>query len=343
MQNHFNYNIQLDDIMQLVNYQNQPLANVTNANKIEKKLPPLRQRVKENSRLLPQRAIDIMTEWYDKHYEHPYPTYREFELLAERGLITVNQVKQWFVNVRRRTQNAFRKKRDSDKQKKQNIPVNYSISELSQPTTPSQDLNVQYEIQKDIQAQIRNYQDSLLNKSNDTNINHYKPQPQALNESTYTPNSSTTAEQFNESYSNPNTASNESISYESTSSNESPSIASAQSVQYPANCNYYGYYPFYYNNSPLNNYYNQSYRPVASYSSYQSTPSSNSSNYSSSYETSPTYNYSNYNSSVEVKIEPTCSTPVSANTNLANTNSYYSNYYYNGSNSYNNCNISQSY
>ena len=292
MQNHFNYNNQLDDIMQLVNYQNQPLANVTNANKIEKKLPPLRQRVKENSRLLPQRAIDIMTEWYDKHYEHPYPSYREFELLAERGLITVNQVKQWFVNVRRRTQNAFRKKRDSDKQKKQNIPVNYSISELSQPTTPSLDLNVQYEIQKDIQAQIRNYQDSLLDKSNDNSINHFKPQPLVLNESKYIPNSSSTPEQFNESYSNANTASNESISYESTSSTESPTTASTQSVQYPANCNYYGYYPFYYNNSPLNNYYSQSYRPVASYSSYQSTPSSTSSNYSSSYEASPTYSKS---------------------------------------------------
>lgn len=80
---------------------------------IEKKLPQSRQRVKENSRLLPQQAIDTMTEWYDRHYSNPYPTYRDCEQLAQRSSITINQVKQWFVNVRRRTQNEFRKTRDT--------------------------------------------------------------------------------------------------------------------------------------------------------------------------------------------------------------------------------------
>jgi hypothetical protein len=83
----------------------------------DKKLPLTRQRIKSNSRLLPQNAINIMTAWYDKHYANPYPTYREFEQLAIAGSITVNQVKQWFVNVRRRTHNQFRKKRDSIKKR----------------------------------------------------------------------------------------------------------------------------------------------------------------------------------------------------------------------------------
>jgi hypothetical protein len=72
---------------------------------------PLRNRVKENSRLLPQYAIDIMTKWYEDHYTNPYPTYRECEILAEAGMVSINQVKQWFVNVRRRSQNEFRRKR----------------------------------------------------------------------------------------------------------------------------------------------------------------------------------------------------------------------------------------
>lgn len=90
-------------------------SNVIYASSIDKskKLPQVRQRVKENSRLLPTHAVDIMTEWYDRHYSNPYPTYRDCEMLAQQGNITINQVKQWFVNVRRRTQNQFRKTRDT--------------------------------------------------------------------------------------------------------------------------------------------------------------------------------------------------------------------------------------
>jgi hypothetical protein len=52
-----------------------------------------------------------MTKWYDEHYTNPYPTYRDCEMLAEAGMVSINQVKQWFVNIRRRTQNEFRRKR----------------------------------------------------------------------------------------------------------------------------------------------------------------------------------------------------------------------------------------
>jgi hypothetical protein len=74
-------------------------------------MPAPRNRVKEKSRLLPQTSIDIMKRWYDEHYSNPYPTYRDCEMLAEAGNITVNQVKQWFVNVRRRSHNEFRRRR----------------------------------------------------------------------------------------------------------------------------------------------------------------------------------------------------------------------------------------
>lgn len=92
-----------------------------------KKLPQLRQRVKENSRLLPTQAVDIMTEWYDRHYANPYPTYRDCEMLATKGNISINQVKQWFVNVRRRTQNQFRKTRDTRCTKRKNQTENTNI------------------------------------------------------------------------------------------------------------------------------------------------------------------------------------------------------------------------
>ncbi len=76
-----------------------------------KNLPKLRNRNKPNARALPEKAVEIMTAWYDQHYIDPYPSYRDYEQMAKHGNITIAQVKQWFINVRRRTHNQFRKKR----------------------------------------------------------------------------------------------------------------------------------------------------------------------------------------------------------------------------------------
>lgn len=76
---------------------------------MEKKLPKSRQRIKQNSRILPTEAIEIMTRWYENHYTDPYPSFRDYEYMSKNGNITVNQAKQWFVNVRRRTKNQFRR------------------------------------------------------------------------------------------------------------------------------------------------------------------------------------------------------------------------------------------
>jgi hypothetical protein len=111
----------------------------------KRKLPIIRQRVKESSRLLPQYAIDIMTSWYDLHYSNPYPTFRECEQLAQTGGITTNQVKQWFVNVRRRTHNQFRKRRETKQQKhQQSIDIDEITSSVvinTQFTTNENDNN----------------------------------------------------------------------------------------------------------------------------------------------------------------------------------------------------------
>ena len=52
-----------------------------------------------------------MITWYERNYTNPYPEYRDLELMAKSGSITIPQVKQWFVNIRRRTANEFRKTR----------------------------------------------------------------------------------------------------------------------------------------------------------------------------------------------------------------------------------------
>ena len=51
-------------------------------------------------------AVRIMTAWYDQHMEHPYPSYAACEVMANSGKITVEQVKKWFANRRRRENNT---------------------------------------------------------------------------------------------------------------------------------------------------------------------------------------------------------------------------------------------
>lgn len=102
-----NNSIRINIEQQLHQHQQQQQQPKSTANK----MPLKRQRLKENSRLLPDHAIQVMNDWYNKHYENPYPSYREFEKMAREGSISVLQVKQWFVNIRRRTKNEYRKRR----------------------------------------------------------------------------------------------------------------------------------------------------------------------------------------------------------------------------------------
>ena len=128
-------------------------------------MPIIRQRNKQTSRLLPKQAVELMTQWYDRNYTDPYPTFRDCEILASNGNITIEQVKQWFVNVRRRTQNQFRKQRTSynskrkltesceneqeiepgevlrPKANKQKIEINQDINQLSSYPTSNYSTN----------------------------------------------------------------------------------------------------------------------------------------------------------------------------------------------------------
>ena len=55
---------------------------------------------------LPDRSVDIMSEWFLEHINNPYPTMSEKEKLAQMGGITIKQVNAWFSNRRNRSQNT---------------------------------------------------------------------------------------------------------------------------------------------------------------------------------------------------------------------------------------------
>ena len=51
-------------------------------------------------------ALRIMTNWYDRNCEHPYPSYDTADVIAKAGNISVDQVKKWFSNRRLRLGNT---------------------------------------------------------------------------------------------------------------------------------------------------------------------------------------------------------------------------------------------
>jgi hypothetical protein len=55
---------------------------------------------------LPDRAVEILNEWFDEHIQNPYPSLDDKERLAKAGGINVKQVNAWFSNRRNRSQNT---------------------------------------------------------------------------------------------------------------------------------------------------------------------------------------------------------------------------------------------
>ena len=51
-------------------------------------------------------AVRIMQKWYSSNEEHPYPSYETAEVMATAGGLTVEQVKKWFANKRKRLGNT---------------------------------------------------------------------------------------------------------------------------------------------------------------------------------------------------------------------------------------------
>jgi hypothetical protein len=51
-------------------------------------------------------AVRIMTNWYERNIEHPYPSYETAEVMANAGNVSVEQVKKWFANRRLRFNNT---------------------------------------------------------------------------------------------------------------------------------------------------------------------------------------------------------------------------------------------
>ncbi|KAK3606564.1 hypothetical protein CHS0354_041527, partial [Potamilus streckersoni] len=62
-------------------------------------------------------AREILTTWFKKNKEHPYPAKIDMTLMAMRARITLKQVKTWFANARRRQKGRKQNATNGERQK----------------------------------------------------------------------------------------------------------------------------------------------------------------------------------------------------------------------------------
>ena len=66
----------------------------------------VRRRIRRRAVKLAEVAVRILTSWYERNIEHPYPSHDTTQILATSGNITVEQVQKWFSNRRMRDRNT---------------------------------------------------------------------------------------------------------------------------------------------------------------------------------------------------------------------------------------------
>ena len=113
--------LKINEIEQQV--QSSPIESDNQNNKVNKKTRANRKQ------LLSEEAVNLMNEWFEDHFNNPYPQPEEKERLACQGGITVKQVTAWFSNRRNRSQNTKPKRMRRVMEKEMNNIFDRIVSE----------------------------------------------------------------------------------------------------------------------------------------------------------------------------------------------------------------------
>ena len=183
---------------------------------------------------------------YKRNYQNPYPTYREIELMAQRGSISITQVKQWFVNIRRRTGNQFRKKRDTRVVETLTNDESTDVDNQSINTTAFSPNVSSYDINQSTSTPAS--RPIYYPNSYPYYYNNYPYSPTVASPSSYYPNSSPTVNSFYPYYNNfASYYSPTSNSFSSQSSSSDSNTSVNDSNQSMANNSTSTFYPPYFN------------------------------------------------------------------------------------------------
>ena len=71
---------------------------------------PSTQQTKKKRPNLPSHAKSILSEWFQNHVDHPYPTQAEKQELSSKTGLSLQKVDNWFINERSRKWGSYRRK-----------------------------------------------------------------------------------------------------------------------------------------------------------------------------------------------------------------------------------------
>lgn len=71
---------------------------------------PSTQQTKKKRPNLPSHAKSILSEWFQNHVDHPYPTQAEKQELSSKTGLSLQKVDNWFINERSRKWGTYRRK-----------------------------------------------------------------------------------------------------------------------------------------------------------------------------------------------------------------------------------------
>jgi hypothetical protein len=81
-------------------YYLQPANVRREVKKIERGIKKTKSRTNRRPRTLPDEATRILKQWYDAHYDNPYPTYEDKQEMMKLTGLNFMQVNTWFINKR---------------------------------------------------------------------------------------------------------------------------------------------------------------------------------------------------------------------------------------------------
>eukprot|EP00698_Gefionella_okellyi_P020565 TRINITY_DN6468_c0_g1_i1.p1 TRINITY_DN6468_c0_g1~~TRINITY_DN6468_c0_g1_i1.p1 ORF type:complete len:507 (-),score=91.74 TRINITY_DN6468_c0_g1_i1:63-1583(-) len=70
------------------------------------------------NRALPKSSVQVLTDWYDTHAQHPYPTTEQQQTLITETGLTETQVLNWLANARRRSRRKAQQQEDASEDAK---------------------------------------------------------------------------------------------------------------------------------------------------------------------------------------------------------------------------------
>lgn len=127
----------------------------------------------------PPHIAEVLKAWLIEHQDRPYPNDEEKHALAQETNLTVEQIKYWFINARRRLLPKIKQEKGSTKQLGGNHTSSASMSEQTHMPPPYNNNNV-IDMMQQQQSQTSSLHAQLVGQPGPPQLQQFLQQPQPM-------------------------------------------------------------------------------------------------------------------------------------------------------------------